>query len=128
MSFYTLHCILLLTNYLVYPLEIESGTLIGPGWVLCAAHCFDRNINAAKFHVRVGEWHLNQQDGSEQGDWISSQQINEISQISANEEHHTYTTYTSESLETTAPFRHRHKQTNKQTHVLLFFMCDKAPL
>ena len=125
MSFYTLHCILLLTNDL-YPLEIESGTLIAPDWVLCAAHCFDRNINAAKFHVRVGEWHLNQQDGSEQGDWISSQQINEISQISANEEHHTYTTYTSESLETTVQTQ---TQTNKQTqHVLLFFRCDKAPL
>merc|ERR1719383_931467 len=45
--------------------HICGGTLISSTWVLCAAHCF-QSKNPSSYNVRVGEWHLNSRDGSEQ--------------------------------------------------------------
>merc|ERR1719369_754402 len=44
--------------------HICGGTLISSTWVLCAAHCF-RDRNPSTYRVRVGEWHLKSNDGSE---------------------------------------------------------------
>merc|ERR1712002_1354957 len=45
--------------------HICGGTLISSTWVLCAAHCF-RDRSPSTYRVRVGEWHLNSRDGTEQ--------------------------------------------------------------
>merc|ERR1719259_282476 len=45
--------------------HICGGTLISSTWVLCAAHCF-QSRSPSSYRVRVGEWHLNSPDGSEQ--------------------------------------------------------------
>merc|ERR1719333_649231 len=44
--------------------HICGGTLISSTVVLCAAHCF-RDRNPSTYRVRVGEWHLQSNDGSE---------------------------------------------------------------
>merc|ERR1719228_2034493 len=44
--------------------HICGGTLISSTVVLCAAHCF-RDRNPSTYRVRVGEWHLKSNDGSE---------------------------------------------------------------
>lgn len=45
--------------------HICGGTLIAPNLVLCAAHCFGQSKNARNFAVRVGEWHQQDNDGTE---------------------------------------------------------------
>merc|ERR1712131_534212 len=45
--------------------HICGGTLISSTWVLCAAHCF-QSRSPSSYRVRVGKWHLNSPDGSEQ--------------------------------------------------------------
>merc|ERR1719167_1759187 len=52
--------------------HICGGTLISSTWVLCAAHCF-RDRSPSTYRVRVGEWHLNSRDGTEQDLPVTSQ-------------------------------------------------------
>jgi len=56
--------------------HICGGTLIAPNYVLCAAHCFGSSKNPSKFRVRVGEWHMNNADGTETEHEVESIQIN----------------------------------------------------
>merc|ERR1712136_122846 len=48
-----------------YRQHICGGTLIAPGWVLCATHCFMESKDPARFRIRTGEWHLKDDDGTE---------------------------------------------------------------
>ena len=49
------------------PFYDTVGTLIAPGWALCASHCFGRDNKPSNFKVKVGDLRINGDDGSEKG-------------------------------------------------------------
>ena len=46
-------------------------------YVLCAAHCFGQTKNPRSYTVRVGEWYLQQQDGTEKDHAVSEVHVHE---------------------------------------------------